>query len=121
MWEARARVVDAEEIDQPACDDTAEGAFTAREFAEYVGIYRNGIFTMQIIERDGKLIFRSMDLPDGCPKGEWLDLSKDGAGWLTAKTADGVSEVHIFAVPAAGPRHRIEFLLIGDRVAARAA
>jgi CubicO group peptidase (beta-lactamase class C family) len=42
-----------------------ESTIPAKEFAKYVGSYRNGDATTQITERDGKLFYRSMELRQG--------------------------------------------------------
>jgi CubicO group peptidase (beta-lactamase class C family) len=83
----------------------AESAIPASEFAKYVGTYRNGASTLEIVERDGKLFFRNMELR----KGE--------AGWLIMKSADGRTAGRIFTV--AGADGRVEYLHMGARSSAR--
>jgi CubicO group peptidase (beta-lactamase class C family) len=83
----------------------AESEIPASEFANYAGTYRNGSSSMQIEERDGKLLFRSME------------LRKGGDGWLIAKNADGRIAARIFTV--AGPDGKIEYLHMSSRSLAR--
>jgi CubicO group peptidase (beta-lactamase class C family) len=75
------------------------------EFAKYAGSFRNGDTTVQIVERDGKLFFRSME------------LRKADGGWLIMRDANGKTAGRIFSV--AGPDGRIEYLHIGGRSSAR--
>jgi CubicO group peptidase (beta-lactamase class C family) len=82
-----------------------ESAIPASEFAKYAGKYRNASTTWEIVERDGKLFFRSMELR----KGE--------GGWLIMKSADGRTAGRIFAVT--GADGRIAYLHMGARSAAR--
>lgn len=82
-----------------------ESIIPASEFAKYKGTYRNGAASMQIIERDGKLYFRSMELRKG-----------DG-GWLIMKSADGKTTGRIFAV--LGADGKVEYLHMGGRSSAR--
>jgi CubicO group peptidase (beta-lactamase class C family) len=89
----------------PENADVAKSALPASEFAKYVGSYRNGETTMQIVERGGKLFFRSMELWEG------------EGGWLITKTADGKTAERIFGV--AGADGRIEYLYVGGRSAIR--
>jgi CubicO group peptidase (beta-lactamase class C family) len=85
--------------------DARESAIPASEFAKYAGSYRNGDSRLQIVERDGKLFFRSSELR----KGE--------GGWLIMKSADGKTVGRIFAV--SGPDGRIEYLHMGGRSSVR--
>jgi hypothetical protein len=82
-----------------------ESTIPAAEFAKYKGTYRNGAASIQIIERDGKLYYRSMELR----KGE--------GGWLIMKTADGRTAGRIFAV--SGADGKIEYLHMGGRASVR--
>jgi CubicO group peptidase (beta-lactamase class C family) len=85
--------------------EEAESMIPASDFAKYVGTYRNGDSRMQIVEREGKLFLRSMELRRG-----------DG-GWLIMKSADGKTRERVFAI--SGPGGRIEYLYNGGRSAAR--
>lgn len=85
--------------------NTQESAIPASEFAKYAGTYRNGAATIQIVESEGKLRYRSMELR----KGE--------GGWLIMKSADGRTAGRIFAVP--GPDGKIAYLHMGGRSSAR--
>jgi hypothetical protein len=82
----RAKVMQLLGGPPPESSELAESAIPASEFAKYVGSYRNGETTMQIVERDGKLFFRSMELR----KGE--------GGWLIVKSADGKTAMRIFGI-----------------------
>lgn len=82
-----------------------ESIIPPSEFAKYKGTYRNGAAAMQIIEREGKLYFGSMELR----KGE--------GGWLLMKSADGKTTGRIFAV--SGADGKIEYLHMGGRSSAR--
>lgn len=101
----RAKIMEMLGGPPPESSDVAESAIPASEFAKYVGSYRNGETIMQIVERDGKLFFRSMELR----KGE--------GGWLIVKSADGKTALRIFGI--SGPDGRIEYLHMGGRAAAR--
>jgi len=101
----RAKVMQLLGGPPPESSELAESAIPASEFAKYVGSYRNGETTMQIVERDGKLFFRSMELR----KGE--------GGWLIVKSADGKTAMRIFGI--SGADGKIEYLHLGGRAAAR--
>jgi CubicO group peptidase (beta-lactamase class C family) len=75
------------------------------EFGKYLGSYRNGDSTVQIVTRAGKLFFRQMELR----KGE--------EGWLVMKTADGRTAGRVF--PVAGADGRAEYLHVGGRSSVR--
>jgi len=75
------------------------------EFGRYLGSYRNGDATVQIVTRAGKLFFRQME------------LRKGDEGWLVMKTADGRTAGRVF--PVAGPDGRIEYLHVGGRSSVR--
>lgn len=83
----------------------AETAIPAGDFWKYIGSYRNGETTSQIVERDGKLFFRS------------LELRKGEGGWLLMKKEDGSAAGRIFTV--AGADGRVQYLHLGERSAAR--
>jgi CubicO group peptidase (beta-lactamase class C family) len=100
-----ARVVEMLGGPAPENSDSAESAIPASEFAKYVGSYRNGETTLQIVERDGKLFFQSMEVRKG-----------DG-GWLIVKGADGKTALRIFGI--SGADGRIEYLHLGGRAAVR--
>jgi CubicO group peptidase (beta-lactamase class C family) len=91
----------------PARENSAqEGtAIPPADFAKYAGSYRNGESTMRILEREGKLIFRQMELRKG-----------DG-GWLILKTAEGTTGGRVFAVYA--PDGSVEYLHTGGRSSVR--
>jgi hypothetical protein len=80
-------------------------AIPLADFAKYAGTYRNGESTVRILERDGKLIFRQMELRKG-----------DG-GWLILKTAEGTTGGRVFAVYA--PDGSVEYLHTGGRSSVR--
>jgi CubicO group peptidase (beta-lactamase class C family) len=82
-----------------------ESTIPASEFAKYKGTYRNGGASIQIVERDGRLYFRSMELR----KGE--------GGWLIMKNADGRTAGRVFAV--SGVDGKIEYLHMGGRSSVR--
>jgi hypothetical protein len=82
-----------------------EKAIPASEFGRYLGSYRNGDATVQIVTRAGKLFFRSMKLQ----KGE--------DGWLVMKSADGRTTGRVF--PVAGADGRIEYLHVGGQSSVR--
>jgi CubicO group peptidase (beta-lactamase class C family) len=85
--------------------DAHESAIASSEFSKYKGTYRNGDATTQIIERDGKLYCRSMELRKG-----------DG-GWLIMKSPDGRTAGRIFAV--AGADGKIVYVHAGGRSSVR--
>jgi len=95
-------------LGRPARENTpvTESAIPAGEFAKYVGTYRNGATTTQIVERDGKLFVRATEV--------W----KGEGGWLILKNADGRTMSRLFCVP--GADGRIEYLHVGSRSLARA-
>ena len=100
----RAKVM--EMLGGPKPESSAvETTIQPNEFRKYVGSYRNGETTTQIVDRDGKLFVGPMELR----KGE--------GGWLIAKSADGKAPRRIFAV--VGPDGRIEYLHEGSRAFAR--
>lgn len=82
-----------------------ESAIPTGEFGRYLGSYRNGDATVQIVTRAGKLFFRQME------------LRKGDEGWLVMKTADGRTAGRVF--PVAGPDGSIEYLHVGGRSSAR--
>jgi CubicO group peptidase (beta-lactamase class C family) len=89
-----------------ASEDVGAGpAIAQAEFAKYVGTYRNGASTLAIVERDGKLWMRGME------------LQRASDGWLVLKNAQGRASGRVFAV--AGSSGRIEYLYMGGRSSAR--
>jgi CubicO group peptidase (beta-lactamase class C family) len=68
-------------------------------FAKLPGVYRNGATTLEIIEKDGKLLFR----------GEEFMMGDDG--WINFRNGR--------AFPVPGPDGRIAYLFMGGRAAAR--
>jgi CubicO group peptidase (beta-lactamase class C family) len=88
-----------------AAVNSEESAIPTSEFAKYEGTYRNGATTIQIVESDGKLCYRSMELR----KGE--------GGWLIVKGTNGRIAGRIF--PISGPDGKAEYLHMGGRSCAR--
>lgn len=82
-----------------------ESAIPSTEFGKYLGSYRNGDATVQVVTRAGKLFFRSME------------LRKSDDGWLVMKTPDGKTAGRVF--PVAGPDGRIEYMHMGGRSSVR--
>jgi CubicO group peptidase (beta-lactamase class C family) len=82
-----------------------ESVIPTGEFGKYLGSYRNGESTVQIVTRAGKLFFRQME------------LRKGDEGWLLMKTADGRTAGRVF--PVAGADGRIEYLHVGGRSSVR--
>ena len=83
----------------------ADGAIPAGEFGKYLGSYRNGDSTAQIVTRAGKLFFRQ------------VELRKGDEGWLVMKTADGRTAGRVF--PVLGPDGRVAYLHMGGRSSIR--
>jgi CubicO group peptidase (beta-lactamase class C family) len=107
-----AKVVEMLGGPPPESSDAADSAIPASEFAKYAGSYRNGEVTMQIVERDGKLLFHWSVGPtlDG-------ELRKVEPGRLIVKGADGKTVEQIVGV--SGADGRIEYLIAGGRASAR--
>lgn len=82
-----------------------ESVIPASEFSKYAGTFRNGNSRIQIVERDGKLFSRTMELR----KGE--------GGWLIMKTPEGRTAGRMFCV--FGDDGKVTYLHTGGRSAAR--
>lgn len=82
-----------------------ETAIPATEFGRYLGSYRNGDATVQIVTRAGKLFFRQ------------AELKKSSDGWLVTKTPDGKTAGRVF--PVFGPDGKVEYLHQGGRSSVR--
>ena len=82
-----------------------ETAIPATEFGRYLGSYRNGDATVQIVTRAGKLFFRQ------------AELKKTSDGFLVMKTPDGRTTGRVF--PVFGPDGKIEYLHQGGRSSVR--
>jgi CubicO group peptidase (beta-lactamase class C family) len=95
-------------LGNPAARNNDIGPGTAidgSEFSQYVGSYRNGATTLEIIERDGKLMVRGDE------------LQKASDGWLILKSAQGEPAGRLFAIRDANGR--IEYIFRGGRSLAR--
>jgi len=101
----RAKIMDMLAGPLHEINNPHESAIPASEFSKFEGTYRNGETTSQILERDGKLYYRSMELTKG-----------DG-GWLIMKGPDGRTTGRVFAV--SGPDGRIQYLHAGGRSSIR--
>jgi hypothetical protein len=102
----RAKIM--EMLGEPRREEGA-GEVTAippEDFPKYSGLFRNGDNTLQIVVRDGKLFFRSMELRKG-----------GDSGWLIMKDANGKTAGRIFGV--AGPDGRIQYLHVVGRSSTR--
>jgi len=82
-----------------------ETAIPTSEFGRYLGSYRNGDATVQIVTRAGKLFFRQ------------AELKKSSDGWLVTKTPDGKTAGRVF--PVFGPDGKVEYLHQGGRSSVR--
>jgi CubicO group peptidase (beta-lactamase class C family) len=82
-----------------------ETSIPPTEFGRYLGSYRNGDATVQIVTRAGKLFFRQ------------AELKKSSDGFLVMKTPDGRTTGRVF--PVFGPDGKIEYLHQGGRSSVR--
>ena len=101
----RAQIMRALGNPVAARDDDTGTAIDRSEFPKYIGLYRNGSATTEIVERDGKLLLRG------------AELTKASDGWLVFRSPQGGPGGRLF--PVLGPRGRAEYLFTGGRSSAR--